>query len=138
MHEDASPPPPPRPSRTLDDIALLMRSFKEDGDAFYFFGASTMQQVEERIANLHLGTVPLVRPPIPRRPPLRLDTEFPGLPPLRVGLGPRDAAAAAGGAPQAQRDPSPPPRRCGCCRDRRCRCRPATSPWWSSTRRPRG
>ena len=109
MHEDASPPPPPRPSRTLDDIALLMRSFKEDGDAFYFFGASTMQQVEERIANLHLGTVPLVRPPIPRRPPLRLDTEFPGLPPLRSVSAPATLLQQQVAPPQAQRDPSPPP-----------------------------
>ena len=110
--EGASRPSPPR---TLEDIALLMRSFQEDGDAFYFFGASSMQEVDDRIANLHLGTVPLVRAPIPRRPPLRLDSDFPPPPPTAAPL-PRSHSAPAAVLQQRQqaaapspRGPSPPP-----------------------------
>jgi DNA polymerase III epsilon subunit-like protein len=106
------------PTRTLDDIALLMRSFATDGDAFYFFGASSMEQVEERIANLHLNTVPLVRDPIARRPPIQLDYERicyseppqppQPPPPLRTAHRPRSAPAAVESA-QSAREPSPPP-----------------------------
>ena len=66
---------------TLDDIALLIRSFERDGDAFFFMGASTMADVESRIEKIHLGTQPLVRPPLPRRPLTAMDVDIPPQPP---------------------------------------------------------
>lgn len=114
---EASPPPPSASSptvRTLEDIALLMRSFERDADAFFFFGASTMQQVEQRIRRLHLGAVPLLRPPIPRRPPVPLDTVVPGTaPPPRALSAPAAVARPPPREPpstqRAPRPASPPP-----------------------------
>ena len=78
--EEPEEPSSPK-SHTLDDVALLMRSFPSDGDAFFFMGGSTMAEVESRIEQLRIGSQPLVRPPLPRRPPISIDVDPPPPPP---------------------------------------------------------
>jgi DNA polymerase III epsilon subunit-like protein len=74
MAEPPTETEPATPIHTLDDVALLMRSFLSDGDAFFFMGGSTMAEVEARIEKLRIGSQPLLRPPLPRRPPISLET----------------------------------------------------------------
>ena len=65
---------------TLGDIALLLRSFESDGDAFYFVGYSTLPAIDHRLDQLRRGIVPVVR--LAPAPQLQPSTAVPPPPPI--------------------------------------------------------